>query len=279
MKKFGLIGKDLSESFSRVMHTYIYKKYNINSTYSNIEIDNKSFSEVGEIIKEKKINGLNITFPYKNEIIQYCDTVNSKAEVVGAVNCIKVIKNKIYGFNTDYFGFIMTLKSNCIEINNKDIFVIGAGGSAYAVIYSLVTLGCTNISVINRSTNSLKKIEKHFQNKLNYKINTFNSIENIIKRGSIIINCTSYGTKDLKGISPIDRYILDSKHVVIDINYMPKKTKFIIDAENAGATAINGLDMLIYQALISIDIWMDKNISSTIDANKIKNTLIKEYAK
>jgi shikimate dehydrogenase len=279
MKKFGLIGKDLSESFSKIMHTYIYKKYNISSMYLNIEIDNTSFSKVDKIIREKKIIGSNITFPYKNEIIKYCDIVNTKAEVIGAVNCIKVIKNKIYGFNTDYYGFLMTLKSNFVETKKKDIYVIGAGGSAYAIIYSLITLGCKNISVINRSTNRLKRIKRHFQNKLKYKIKTLNSIEKKIKCDSIIINCTSYGTKDLEGISPIDRNVFDSNHVVVDINYMPQKTKFLNDAENAGATAINGLDMLIYQALISIDIWMDKNVSNTIDAYKVKKILINEYAK
>ena len=156
--------------------------------------------------------------------------------------------------------------------------MLGAGGSSMAVIYSLIMLGCGKIVVVNRSINSLDKVKKHFKKEMNYNIEIQNSMKNSISSNACIINCTPYGTGSLEGKSPIRLSMIDSNHVLIDLNYNPQKTKFIMDGEKAGARAINGLDMLVYQGLTSIDIWMNKNMSSIMNSNKIKQFLLKEYA-
>ena len=279
MKKFALIGSDLSGSYSKIMHNYIYDEQNIDASYENIEVDSKSIKQIIGLVQVKEIDGLNITFPFKGEIMKYCDVINPKAKAARAVNCIKRYKNKIYGFNTDSYGFLMLLKKNRVSIRYENFYVLGSGGSALSVVYSLITLGCSKITVINRPTNSINEIKKHFKNELNYDVEIIKTMKTKMKDNACIINCTPYGTGDLIGKSPIDISVINSSHVLIDLNYNPQKTKFILDGENVGARTINGLDMLIYQGLTSIDIWLNKNISNRIDSRKIKQLLLKKNAK
>ena len=279
MKKFGLIGENLNGSYSKIMHQYIYEEYGIKAEYNNYEIQKIKQSSIKKLIKKNNLNGVNITVPYKNKIMKFCDGINNKAEIINAVNCISIYNNKMYGYNTDYYGFLMLLKINNIKIEGTSFYVLGAGGSAHSIIYSLIQAGSSKITVINRTTNKLSKIKKHFKNSMNYdiQINNYNNFS--LSDNACIVNCTPLGTGILIDKSPIKKNTIQPKHILIDINYNPLKTKFLIHGEKAGVKSVNGLDMLIYQALTSIDIWLEKNISSNIDFKKIKRLLIKEYVK
>lgn len=238
--KYGLIGKDISYSFSKKFFTRKFINEGLNNcSYENYDIN--SISELLEVINDTKIKGLNVTIPYKESVIELLNHIDPIAKKIGAVNTIKIDKqNKLLGYNTDYIGFKQSLESNIS--NQKRALILGTGGASKAIVYALKTLNIKTLLV------SRKKREKSI---------TYEDISNqIIKDHTIIINCTPLGTyPNIEECPKIPYQYITERHLCYDLIYNPIKTKFLILSEKEGASIINGNEMLENQAIESWKIW------------------------
>ena len=238
--KYGLIGKDISYSFSKKFFTRKFINEGLNNcSYENYDIN--SISELLEVINDTKIKGLNVTIPYKESVIELLNHIDPIAKKIGAVNTIKIDKqNKLLGYNTDYIGFKQSLESNIS--NQKRALILGTGGASKAIVYALKTLNIKTLLV------SRKKREESI---------TYEDISNqIIKDHTIIINCTPLGTyPNIEECPKIPYQYITKRHLCYDLIYNPIKTKFLILSEKEGAKIINGNEMLENQAIESWKIW------------------------
>ena len=238
--KYGLIGKDISYSFSKKFFTRKFINEGLNNcSYENYDIN--SISELLEVINDTKIKGLNVTIPYKESVIELLNHIDPIAKKIGAVNTIKIDKqNKLLGYNTDYIGFKQSLESNIS--NQKRALILGTGGASKAIVYALKTLNIKTLLV------SRKKREES----INYE-----DISNqVIKDHTIIINCTPLGTyPNIEECPKIPYQYITERHLCYDLIYNPIKTKFLILSEEKGASIINGNEMLENQAIESWKIW------------------------
>ena len=238
--KYGLIGKDISYSFSKKFFTRKFINESLNNcSYENYDIN--SISELLEVINDTKIKGLNVTIPYKESVIELLNHIDPIAKKIGAVNTIKIDKqNKLLGYNTDYIGFKQSLESNIS--NQKRALILGTGGASKAIVYALKTLNIKTLIV------SRKKREESI---------TYEDISNqIIKDHTIIINCTPLGTyPNIEECPKIPYQYITERHLCYDLIYNPIKTKFLILSEKEGASIINGNEMLENQAIESWKIW------------------------
>jgi len=240
--KFGLIGKDIEYSFSRA---YFKKKFETEELpHSYVNFDLKSIDEFSQIIKNtEQLKGLNVTIPYKEAVIPFLDKLNKKAKKIGAVNTIKITKKgKLIGYNTDCYGFEMSVKP-LLKPHHKRALILGTGGASKAIIYSLKKL---NIDYSYVSRQKSNKVEFTYQD-LN---------ETIISNHQIIINCTPLGTHpNINECPDIPYNGITNQHLLFDLIYNPEETKFLTIGKLKGATICNGYKMLEFQAEKSWHIW------------------------
>tara|TARA_B110000259_G_scaffold50900_1_gene59962 strand:- start:3196 stop:3933 length:738 start_codon:yes stop_codon:yes gene_type:complete len=239
-RKYGLIGKNINYSFSKKYFNDKFLKENItNCSYENYDL--QSVKDFKKIIKDNAIKGFNVTIPYKEEIMEFINKIDPIAKKIGAINTIKIHnKNIIEGYNTDYIGFVISLKN--LITNQKKALVLGTGGASKAIIFGLSSIGIESTIV---SRNKRKGVISYSE--LNKKV---------IEENTIIINCTPLGTFPKTQECPkIPFEFLSSNHICYDLIYNPEKTKFLLESEKMGATIINGKKMLENQANESWKIW------------------------
>ncbi|WP_367061729.1 shikimate dehydrogenase [Algibacter sp. 2305UL17-15] len=243
MYKLGLLGKNISYSFSREYFRNKFKKEDIDSVnYDNFDI--QDISSFPEIIKNTEgLKGLNVTIPYKEAVIPYLDKLNKKAKEIGAVNTIKITKKgKLVGYNTDCYGFKKTLEP-FLKKHHKTALILGTGGASKAVLYTLKqkNIKCHYVS---------RRASKHVK----YTYADLN--EKIISKHQIIINCTPLGTfPNVHECPDIPYQGITNKHILFDLIYNPEETKFLSQGKQNGAVIINGLNMLKLQAEKAWSIW------------------------
>jgi shikimate dehydrogenase len=240
--KFGLLGKNISYSFSKKYFTDKFSKPLFESyTYENFDI--QSIDELTQIlIQNKNLKGLNVTIPYKESVQPFLNKTSKKAIQIGAVNVIKISKKGILkGYNSDWYGFKKSIEPLLLT-HHKKALILGTGGAAKAVAFALNQLNIL-YTFVSRTPS---------QNTIDYsKINetTFDNFQ-------IIINCTPLGTHPNSEEYPnIPFEFISKKHLVFDLIYNPEKTQFLKRAEKQGATIKNGHEMLIFQAEKAWQIW------------------------
>jgi len=247
MRKFGLIGYPLEHSFSKKYFEEKFQKESISDTiYRNYPL--KNISELPALIEnDPEICGLNVTIPYKKEVISLLDYIDSEASSAGAVNVIKILRNKdeviLKGYNTDIYGFRESLRP-LIEGYTGNAVILGTGGSSSAVAYVLSELGIKTIFVSRQPKPGC----------ITYKDLT----ENIIKSSHLIVNTTPVGMYPATGNKPDIPYeSLTSEHILYDLIYNPEQTLFLKEGVIRGCRVMNGITMLILQAEKSWEIWND----------------------
>ena len=262
LNKFaGIIGYPLSHTLSPSMHNFIYQKLGIDVEYKKWEISPNNLKSHIEKINNENFIGANITVPYKEKIVPLLDEIRNEAKFTGAVNTIVKNNNKLIGYNTDVYGIEQTLdiKLKNDVINNAVIF--GAGGAAKAAFFVLLQRGLNNLTIVNRTkSNALKMISKFNNVNCDQNIITLNEksqIKSACLSADLIINTTILGMKGsgYEDISPIDSTFIDSNSVIFDMVYNPTKTPLIKIALERNANIIEGLNMLVYQAIKSIELW------------------------
>ncbi|MFV0540974.1 MAG: shikimate dehydrogenase family protein [Aestuariibaculum sp.] len=242
MNRLGLLGKNISYSFSRAYFKEKFEKENItDTTYENFDI--QSIDAFPLVLKTKGLKGLNVTIPYKEAVIPYLDKINKKAKAIGAVNTIKITKKgKLVGYNTDYYGFKKSLKP-LLKPHHKQALILGTGGASKAVAYSLKQLGIA-YSYVSRTAS----------NRVNFVYRDLN--ETIIGNHQIIINCTPLGTfPNVDNCPDIPYSGITDKHVLYDLIYNPEETTFLKNGRQHNAQTINGIKMLKFQAEKAWKIW------------------------
>lgn len=241
MKTFGLIGKNIDYSFSRTYFAEKFTKEGIDAQYLNFDLSN--ISEFRSIFsKSEDLSGLNVTIPYKLEVIQFLDRLDENAENIGAVNTIKVEKDdSLTGYNTDFHGFSQSLKDH-LKPWHTHALILGTGGASLAVAYALEQLGISHKFVSRNPSEG-----------------QFNYIDldgEILEKYKLIINCTPLGTyPNIENHPELPFQFITKKHLVYDLIYNPEETKLLQLAAARGAKTINGLRMLQLQAEKAWEIW------------------------
>ena len=244
MRQFGLIGFPLGHSFSKKYFSEKFKNENIDARYDLYELSN--ISEFPNLRNSIKLSGLNVTIPYKEQIIPLLDKLDDTATSIGAVNVIRFDydnngKATLTGFNTDAIGFENSLKP-FLKPHHKKALILGTGGASKAILYTLQQLGI-ECSYVSRSTR---------EGQLTYS----DLNEEILNDNLLIVNATPLGTFPKTDACPdIPYQFLTDKHLLFDVVYNPAETLFIKKGRDAGATALNGEEMLIGQAIAAWEIW------------------------
>lgn len=241
MFKFGLIGKNISYSFSKSYFTKKFEKENLPHSYENFDISSiKSFPKI--ILETQSLKGLSVTIPYKEEVIPYLDYLDSEAEKIGAVNTIKISDNKeTTGYNTDHYGFQKSLEE-FLPLQKKTALILGTGGASKAIAYALEKLGF-DYKYVSRT-----KTKGNFD---------YSEIDkSIIENHQLIINCTPLGTfPNITDCPPIPYQFITKNHLLFDLIYNPAETEFLKRGKLQGAKTSNGLKMLELQAEKAWLIW------------------------
>lgn len=247
MTHFGLIGYPLGHSFSVPYFKKKFAEGKIDATYTNFPLEN--ISEFGQLTKRQpRLSGLNVTVPYKQEIIPYLDALDRTSRSVGAVNtivfCWRDERLTLLGFNTDVTGFERSLMEHLESIHRKAL-VLGTGGSSKAIIYVLDKLGIEH-QVVSRSAGKGTL--------------TYEELDRgTVADSKLIVNTTPLGmVPDVDTCPGIDYEAITPDHLLFDLVYNPEKTLFLAKGEERGARAVNGYDMLVYQAEASWEIWNKK---------------------
>lgn len=240
----GLLGKHLSHSFSPRIHSqlgdYPYKLYEVQP--ENLE----------NFLKTEPFTGINVTIPYKKEVIAFCDELSPTAALLGAVNTIVRRDGKLIGHNTDYQGFLSMLQKTGLCVSGKKVLVLGSGGASATVTAVLKELD-TNVVVVSRSgENNYTNLHKH-------------------KDAAVIVNTTPVGMYPNNGDSPLDLDAFPALEGVLDLIYNPSRTALLLQAEERGLISENGLFMLVAQAKESAEWFMGKSIKNDIISTIYEN--------
>lgn len=241
MSKYGLLGRNISYSFSRGYFAEKFSREGILATYENFDLED--ISEFPEVLnKNPDLKGLNVTIPYKKEIIPFLDSLDPVAAEIGAVNTIKFDGDrKLTGYNTDYFGFTEAIRPY-LKGHHQKAVILGTGGASKAVRYALLNLGI-GVQFVSRSARA---------GVLGY----HELDEQVLSEFTIIVNCTPLGTfPNTAQFPPVPVEFISSKHLIFDLIYNPPVTKLMELARERGATAINGQKMLELQAEKAWEIW------------------------
>ena len=247
MKKYLVIGNPIEHSLSPKLHNHWFKENNINALYDKKKINENEIKEMIGEVKNERINGINVTVPFKKSIISFLDELTPIAYETQSVNTIYKKKNKIFGDNTDVGGFEQSLKHINYSIKNKKILILGAGGVVPSIIVALKRLGAFKIILSNRTkekAEDLKKIYSYLE------IADWGELPAV----DMIINATSLGLKKEDRIK-LDFSKIRSGKLFYDVIYNPNKTNFLLKGEELGNQIENGKMMFIYQAQMAFKIW------------------------
>ena len=247
MKKYLVIGNPIEHSLSPKLHNYWLKKNNINAVYNKKQIEEQNIKEIISEMRNGKIDGINITVPFKQLIIPFVDELSSEAEESQSVNTIFKENNKVLGHNTDVSGFELAIRKKGYNIKDKKVFILGAGGVVPSIILALRKMGAAKIILSNRTQSKAEKIKK-----------TFSDLE-IVNWGEVpefnmIINATSLGLNKDDEIK-LNYADIGQNKLFYDVIYNPPLTKFLLNAKKFGHQIENGKMMFIYQAHQSFSIW------------------------
>lgn len=238
MKRYGLIGEKLGHSYSKLIHEQL-----ADYTYDLIPLSREEFHP---FMEAHDFAAINVTIPYKREVIPYLDELSDSAGAIGAVNCIVNRDGRLCGYNTDYSGFLYTLKKNNITITGKKVLVLGNGGAAKAIVAALASLNPKELITVK------------------YKeepgVITYEQAARMHSDASVIVNTSPVGMYPNVDASPIDLAPYEALTAVVDIIYNPTTTKLLAQAKERGITAVNGLEMLVAQAKYAVELFLDKEI-------------------
>ncbi len=258
MKKYLVIGNPIKHSLSPKLHNYWIKENNIDAVYDKAQLNEGDIEEIITQIKKDKINGINVTVPFKKSVIPFLDQLSPLAKEVQSVNTIFKKDNKVIGDNTDIGGFELGLKHIKYSVKNKKVFILGAGGVTPSIILALKRLEAAQITLSNRTKGKAENLKKIFP-----QLEIVDWGKNI--DFDMIINTTSLGLKNEDRIE-LDFTKTGSNKLFYDVIYNPNKTNFLLEGKKLGNKIENGKMMFIYQAQLSFKIW--HNILPTVN-NKL----------
>lgn len=257
-KTVGLIGNPVEHSISPAMHNAAFEEKNLDYVYVTFQVKKDSLSDAISGIRSLGIEGVNVTIPHKTTVIRNLDEVVDTARKIGAVNTIKKKGNKLIGFNTDGIGALKSLQNEIGKIDNRKTLLLGAGGAARAIAFTLVEAGA-KLTISNRTLAKGEKLAEEIKEKTGRK--TFSipqkksDLAKVIEETEILINSTSVGMHPDEDKALVKSDAMHKNLIVMDVVYNPLQTRLLKEAEKAGAKTINGLEMLVHQGAASFEIW------------------------
>lgn len=262
-----VVANPIKHSISPFIHNRAFEATHTNGVYLAWEVEETDLAETVANIRRFQMFGINLSMPYKEQVIPYLDQLSEEARLIGAVNTVVNREGTLIGYNTDGKGFFKSLPS--FKISGKRMVLLGAGGAAKAILAQAILDGVSQVSVFVRST-SIEKTRPYLeklQNETGFKVDLF-ALEDVselqarITDSDLLANATSVG---MDGVSlPISTSVLlPEKLLVADVIYQPFETPFLKWARNQGNQAINGLGMLLYQAAEAFQLWTGKEMPTT----------------
>ena len=257
MKKYFVIGNPINHSLSPKLHNYWLRENNIHAIYDKKKIDEKNLQSIISEVKEKKINGINVTVPFKKLVIPYLDKLSQEAEQTQSVNTIILTNDNLVGHNTDIAGFTKAIKDLNFNIEGKKIFILGAGGVVPSIIFALNKMNVSKIIISNRTKKKAEDLKSQFHN---LEVLDWGDINDF----DVIINATSLGLN--KEVIDLDFSKFSNNKLFYDVIYNPVETNFLKEGKKLGNKTENGKLMFIYQALEAFKLWhgIEPEINSNI---------------
>tara|TARA_B100000674_G_C37876214_1_gene932112 strand:+ start:332 stop:1126 length:795 start_codon:yes stop_codon:yes gene_type:complete len=246
MKKYFVIGNPINHSLSPKLHNYWFKESKIDAVYDKRQIEENDLKTIITELKEKKIDGINVTVPFKKSVIPYLDKLSFEAEQTQSVNTIILNNKNLVGHNTDIVGFTKAIKNLNFNIEGKKIFILGAGGVVPSIIFALNKMNVSKIIVCNRSKKKAEDLKLQFNN---LEVVNWGDLVDF----DIIINATSLGLNN-ETIN-LDFSNFGNNKLFYDVIYNPMETNFLKDGKKLGNKTENGKLMFVYQALEAFKIW------------------------
>ncbi len=247
MKKFLVIGNPIKHTLSPKLHNFWIKKNNVNAIYGKLETHKTDLNELCENLKQGKLDGLNVTVPFKKEIIPYINVLSGHALRTKSVNTISIENGNLVGHNTDIDGFELSVKKLNYDVSNKTVIILGAGGVVPSIIYALKKMNASKIFVSNRTKEKAEDMQNQFDD---LQILDWGELTNF----DMIINATSIGLKENDKFE-IDFSKIGKNKFFYDVIYEPHETNFFQAGNQKGNTFENGLNMFLYQAQKAFNIW------------------------
>jgi shikimate dehydrogenase len=267
-KLFAILGCPIKHSFSPQIQNKWFEKEKLNCAYLAFEPDILNLKKTIESLKILKFNGFNITVPHKVAVMKYVDVVDKAAKKIGSINTVAVKYSKLYGYNTDYLGFIWDLDSKKVNLKNKNVLVIGSGGAARAIAYALKIVKAKNIYISNRTLAKAEYLAKTF----NIKSVDMSKVADILPKIDLLVNSSSCGMKKDDTL-PFNAGKVKNSLVIYDLIYN-KVTPFVKFAKDNGLKIFTGEGMLIHQGACAFEIWTGKYPDTKIAEKLFKKFIL-----
>ena len=239
MKKFFVIGNPINHSLSPKLHNYWLKENNIDAIYDKKKVEEKNLQAIISEVKEKKINGINVTVPFKKLVIPYLDRLSREAKQTQSVNTIILINDNLVGHNTDIAGFTKAIKNINFNIKGKKILILGAGGVVPSIIFALNKMNVSKVIISNRTKEKAEDLKSKFHNLEVLDLGDINDFD-------VVINATSLGLN--KESINLDFSKFTNNKLFYDVIYNPEETNFLKEGKKLGNKTENGKLMFVYQA-------------------------------
>ncbi len=259
-KIFGIFGHPVEHTFSPGMHNSAFVALKMDACYVPFAVHPDQLREAVNAVIPLKLSGLNITVPHKEKIIPFLDELSQEARLIGAVNTIEIRGEKLIGHNTDGRGFLRSLKEQAgFSPRGKKIFLIGSGGAARAVAFSLALSGASKIWLRDVDAKKAEVLAADINKKTNIAVVSLpeHALSSAASEADCLINATPIGLKKGDPL-PVPSRIIEARHLVVDLVYNPPETPLLKAARMKKAKSLSGLGMLLYQGVIAFEIWTRK---------------------
>ena len=258
---YGIFGHPVSQSLSPAMHNAAFAHLGLDCVYLAFDVDPRNIDRAVSSIRNLGLCGVNVTIPHKQSVMAGLDEIAPEASMVGAVNTIVNENGRLKGYNTDVSGVLRALHSELEFVpQDKNAFIVGAGGASRAVIVAMCTGGASSVAIVNRTYTKAQELSEEFSARFGdvgfsaAPLEDEERIAQMMERADIVINCSSAGMGDIEPLClPLD--VLGENCVVYDLVYKPPVTPLVRDSRALGLKVESGLGMLLYQGVDAFEIW------------------------
>ena len=261
VKLFALIGDPIEQTLSPAMHNAAFRALGLNCAYLTLRVPERFLTDAIGGIRALGIAGFNVTIPHKIDIVGLLDELDKSASLVGAVNTVKNDRGKLIGFNTDGDGALRALKRKIGPIKGKKVVLLGAGGAARAIAFSLAKAGA-KLTIANRTVPNARALASTIEQKFGINVEMVSlaraELTEALKNADVLINATSVGMYPNADQTLVSASMMHRGLIVNDIVYKPLQTRLLREARRAGGRTIDGLGMLVHQGALAFEIWTGK---------------------
>ncbi len=275
-KLFALIGDPVERSLSPTMHNAAFGALGLDCTYVALRVPRAMLADAVAGVRAMGMAGLNVTHPHKVGIVGLLDELDESAEMVSAVNTVKNERGKLVGFNTDGRGATLALEREAGKLRGRRVLLLGAGGAARAIAFSLVQAGA-RLTIANRTASRAKRLAAAIDRGLGVGVAQVSlekrALADAVKRADILINATTTGMSPNVNDTLVTAGMMHRGLMVNDIVYEPVRTRLLREAKKAGARTVNGLGMLVCQGALAFEIWTNKRAPIKVMEAAVKQEL------